>query len=687
MIVNYKLALIVVFHGLMASPIFANEALVTDGELQNLGFLTSPSLGASSTAHGVSGNGSVVIGTSTNATGFAAFRWTADGSMSELGHILGNNSATSDSEALGISANGLVIVGYEAQSALPFVVEAFRWTASEGMQGLGFLPGAAPVISWANAANADGSVIVGASNNVLNDTEAFRWTSAGMVGLGYLGTNLGYSEAKGVSADASIVVGMSENTAGGFEAFRWSSGSMLGLGHLTNVPTHTSQANAISADGAVIVGKSNSTGGEQEAFRWTSSAGMVGLGLLPGKVSSFAQAVNADGSVVVGHSSLAGDTNAQAFRWTSSDGMKSVKGWLTDNGVAVASTVSLKKANGVSDDGSVVVGSGDFGRGDEAFIARISGVISQRDAYDSIGANAIGGNILFRTVNTLVNGAHSRPLSRRVKTGQNTLWLAGDWAHDDIDNHDGSMGLAEVGVGHNFGLAQINLSLGKTWTDQSIQFSQVNSDIDSSGTYIMLESIFSLSEDLGFYATLGGYSHWSDADIRRGYLNAGLSDHSSANPDRYTWGLRARVDWENALTLAEIKLSPYVDLSYNNIKMESYTETGGGFPAHFNSRQDSITEVHFGLNGLLPINSLEINLLANFEATHRFNARSSSTSGQYLGLFSFDIDERKYNSTWIKGGLGAEIELGNGRADLMLNATTEGEMPSAWLAFSYQYAF
>jgi hypothetical protein len=37
--------------------------------------------------------------------------------------------------------------------------------------------------------------------------------------------------------------------------------------------------------------------------------------------------------------------------------------------------------------------------------------------------------------------------------------------------------------------------------------------------------------------------------------------------------------------------------------------------------------------------------------------------------------------------LGVEGQLGAGKASLMLNDTTEGEMPSTWLAASYQLAF
>jgi hypothetical protein len=52
-----------------------------------------------------------------------------------------------------------------------------------------------------------------------------------------------------------------------------------------------------------------------EAFFWTEESGMVGLGYLPGKSSSYAYSASADGSVVYGAS------GGEMFRWTGSAGM------------------------------------------------------------------------------------------------------------------------------------------------------------------------------------------------------------------------------------------------------------------------------------------------------------------------------------------------------------------------------
>lgn len=288
------------------------------------------------------------------------------------------------------------------------------------------------------------------------------------------------------------------------------------------------------------------------------------------------------------------------------------------------------------------------------------------------------------SVGTLVNGAHSRPMSRRVAKGQKTFWTAGDLGHDNHGSRDGSMGLAEIGGGYNFGPAQVNFSAGRTWAKQDLIN---NGDIDARGNYLMLETILPLSVENGLFATIGAYRHWGDVDIDRGYMNGDLAEISSASPDSNSWGVRARIDWVDAYQIQNIVFSPYADFLHNNSKLDSYRETGGSFPAQFDSREDSTNELRAGLNSIVPIKKSGFDFVANIEAVHRFEDKSETTSGQVIGLFSFNLDGQDYDQNWFKGGVGVEGKLGKGRASLMLNGTTEGEMPSSWLAASYQMVF
>ena len=624
--------------------------------------------GTYSSANAVSADGTVVVGTSYTAgdVAYHAFRWSRAG-MADLGTFGGTTSF-----ANAASSNGAVVVG-AAYTAGDAALRAFRWT-SAGMVDLGTLGGTA---SYATAMSNDGAVVVGAADTAGNTARhAFRWTSAGMADLGTLGGTT--SSANAVSANGAVVVG-GANIVGdaGYHAFRWTMAGMTDLGTLGGSSSNTF---AVSADGAVVVGSSYTAGdAEYHAYRW-SSAGMSDLGTL-GAGNSIAVAVSADGGVVVGTAYTIGSNAFRAFRWSSSAGMQSVEDWLRGAGVTVAGDITSSAA-AVSSDGSVVAGELDNGR---AFIARVSsigsGLITLADLQAGLAGTATGGSTALASTNLLINGAHSHPLSHRVAASQNTFWLAGDWGRDDHGSRDGHLGLAEVGVGRNFGPAQLNLAVGQTWANQNLA---LNGSAQTDGSYLQVEALIPIAGTL--WATLGGYGHWGTANLKRGYGNAGSPDASTASPDVNSRGLRARLDWENAWRFAKINFAPYADLSYAESKLDAYTETGGGFPARFNSRKEKVTELRIGLNAASALDN-GMRLLGTLEAAHRFEPSGARTSGEVIGLFGFNLDGHKNQRNWLRAGAGVEGKLADGMASLWLNATTKGETPSAWLAASWQKAF
>ena len=311
-------------------------------------------------------------------------------------------------------------------------------------------------------------------------------------------------------------------------------------------------------------------------------------------------------------------------------------------------------------------------------------VITLLDATQSITATATAGGLVISSISTVLNGAHSRPLSRLVAKGEKTGWVAGDLGVDHHDSRNGDLGLAEVGFGYHFGRVQMNIALGKTWSDQD---TLQGGSIDADGKFVMVEGIIPVTRFDGLHATITGYGHWGDVDVKRGYLNAGLPDFSTASPDSRTWGLRARLDWQNALSWNSADFTPYLGLSFSDSHLDSFTETGGAFPARFDSRDEEVTEFRVGANSEYPLFNNRAKLLGNLEVAHRFDDQGSQTSGELIGLFGFDLPGQDYDQDWVKAGIGIEGELGKGKASLMLNGTTEGEMPSAWAAFSYQVAF
>jgi probable HAF family extracellular repeat protein len=178
------------------------------------------------------------------------------------------------SEALAISADGLVVVGRSVGGGPG--AELISWTSGGGMVALGDLPGGS-FSSMGLGVSADGSVIVGQGNSA-SGPEAFRWTSeGGMVGLGDLPGGGFFSKANGVSADGSVVVG-DAYAADGPQAFIWDAtngirklrdvlANDLGL-DLTGWTLH--QAWGVSADGLTVVGAGNSPSGTEA---WIATLG------------------------------------------------------------------------------------------------------------------------------------------------------------------------------------------------------------------------------------------------------------------------------------------------------------------------------------------------------------------------------------------------------------------------------
>ena len=202
-------------------------------------------------AYATSSDGSVVVGSSGASSENIpeAVRWTKTGGPVGLGFLPGGFT----SGALSVSGDGTTVVGWSSSSnAVPFpLTEAFVWTASGGMMGLGDLEGGA-FSSEALGVSADGSVVVGLGSSELG-TEAMRWTeTAGMEGLGTLPGAVA-SEATAVSADGSVIVGFATNAEAYTEAFRWTQDEgMAGLGFPPG--SSSSSAVGVSGDGSVVLG-------------------------------------------------------------------------------------------------------------------------------------------------------------------------------------------------------------------------------------------------------------------------------------------------------------------------------------------------------------------------------------------------------------------------------------------------
>jgi len=261
-----------------------------------LGFVNGHSSG--SQASGISANGNSVAATCVSSGGQSiACLWTAASGMVGLGIPSGTVGTTTT----GISGDGTVVIGTILFGANPYSVtetHAFYWTARTGIVDLGALIGGS--FAQPTAVSHDGTVIAGNSNGVgFTYGEAWRWTAVtGMQPLGRLGSGR-HSSVWGMSSDGTSIFGDAQNTfrdgpvAIGQDsaptdttvwdtgaaalpttyAVSWTGGNgFVPLG--TGFPPGYTQgsAKACSSDGSVIVG---GTGIPGEAFVCTWSNATV----------------------------------------------------------------------------------------------------------------------------------------------------------------------------------------------------------------------------------------------------------------------------------------------------------------------------------------------------------------------------------------------------------------------------
>jgi uncharacterized membrane protein len=196
-------------------------------------------------ADAISANGSVIAG-----YGPSAFRWTAADSVTSLPHLPGGESGYS--HAHGISADGSIIVGASDSGADEF---AFRWTEADGTQQLDIQDA-----SWSDAMgiSGSGSTIVGAfSVGASNSETAFAWTSLGVVTLSALSIDEGtISRATATSFDGGWAVGESAGKAALWDTRTgsiWDINTIV-ADQLDFTGWTLETATGISADGKKIVG-------------------------------------------------------------------------------------------------------------------------------------------------------------------------------------------------------------------------------------------------------------------------------------------------------------------------------------------------------------------------------------------------------------------------------------------------
>lgn len=634
----------------------------------------------------ISADGKVVGGHIGKGRYPSAAIWSAADGLIELGS---NGGLTSSVSAL--SPDGAIAAGYLVTAA--YDQHAMRWTKAGGMEDLGALGSSG--FAWATAMSADGKVVVGTSDhdqtNGIDDRRAFRWVEGGtggdaanpqMSSLGTLGGQ--YSVANGVSADGTIVVGDSDNGMGSVLAYRWTEGTgMISIGDLGG---GNSFAKAISSDGRTIVGMSHNPAHEGHAYRWREGTGVEDLGVLSGHASSMANAVSADGTVIVGTSYSPGSYTA--FRWSEQNQLQSVSDWLAA-GKVTAPTWSKSEATGVSADGTVIVGNGAGADGVwHPYIARVTpttaGVIDPTkfaaSLYDATQSAYAAQQLSFLPL----NGAHHQPLMTQQSLADDScVWATGDLG---LSGHgrDGGAGLAEVGACHDFAdTVRAGLGVGKSGAWQNLA---LGGSMRADGQYVVGEIDWAPEGTPLLLSATALYGSWATT-TRRGYANGGGTDFSEGSTYARSAMLRARIDWLDAASLGATTFSPWAALTLSQTNVDGYTEHGGAFPVRFDAQAHTAAELRVGLTAKRPITDTTT-LTGTIEAVHRFDATGPSTSGETLGLFAFNLPGQAQNQTWLRVGADLEHKFSASAAgSLSLHASTNGQDAALSGAAGLRFSF
>jgi uncharacterized membrane protein len=334
------------------SPEKDYKALIKEHCTPSFTLLGDETAGSYLRAHGISANGSTVVGKGLNNDGsWSIFLWTKEGGMKPL-EALKNFYYT---EVGGISADGRTIFG-SCQAEEGKELQVFRYTKGRinGLEILENLKG------WGRnfpcSASEDGSTLVGYLTPKIESFStsiAFLWTQGeGIRPLEGL-NEVGFSRGTGISAEGSVITGdaTESSTRSPLRAFQYRHGE--GIQFLDHLPNHNvSTATAISADGLVIVGCSAVAEGEEGAVKWTREDKVQSLPKLNEGEDSIALAVNADGSRIVGWVGSAIDHKAAL--WEGGKEIQLVEDILKDKGVFPAGWIL--EVNAITPDGAVLLG-------------------------------------------------------------------------------------------------------------------------------------------------------------------------------------------------------------------------------------------------------------------------------------------------------------------------------------------
>lgn len=630
-------------------------------------------LGSNASAYAASSDAETIVGSSVDSltNNETAVVWNTDGI-----HKLAFLNGGAEAEARAVSADGSVIAG-TAVDGLTGNHSAVTWDVVGAVTKLGYLNNGSH--SFALGMSADGNVVVGyAENGAGNGDVATRWVSSGAAES--LGTLTGgtTSMARTASADGTYIAGISESSLAATEAMIWSELSgMKGLGVLAD--GSMSVAEGISANGAVVVGVADTTGSVLSGFRWTAETGMQSLvewlqdndpsySLLANNTLNMATAVSADGNTVFGLGHLNGRSQpfvARSYGPISVPVAPPVTPPVVTPPVVTPPVVtppvvtppvtdpSTPGTGGSGTDtggtGTDTGGTGTGGTGTDTGGANESvpptGVIGLLDLGDSL-QNA-----------TLYAQAMQNQLQGFVQDQLNCSTFDGKGicvsVSSQMTHHSGTVQGDNVygGVTAAYRLTpDLIAGIGYQGPNTSLKINddRVEGDTNTIGAFVeygnrLKQGVFAR----GAVAIAEG-----DATIKRSYKTGAGDVQSKGKADVSQRAVSGQAGYVFILQ-DNIAVMPFLGLDYLNTKLDSYTETSGSFPAHFDSRTEENIYGTAGVSASMNLANKAI-VSANIKHVSRLNNSQDDLTGEVNGVSSFDL-KQDTTERWNEVGVGMQV--------------------------------
>ena len=240
-----------------------------------------------------------------------------------------------------VDAKGTVVAGTSTYASNGDL-EAFVWTPSGGMLGLGFPAEADAASSAANTISGNGQMIGGCVEDNSGHEHGFFWTQA--AGAKLLNDQSSIQCVYGLNRNGSYMAGLSDTTG---QSFVWMKGQNKAE-LLPDLLTRNGYSSALGMDltGKYVVGSSSTLTGRNEAVIWNDGV-VKALGFPTADTASVAFGISGDSTMVVGYGVPASGSNITAFYWTTASGIKAL---------SAPEHLPYASAMAVDNDGSVIVG-------------------------------------------------------------------------------------------------------------------------------------------------------------------------------------------------------------------------------------------------------------------------------------------------------------------------------------------